>query len=52
MGKNLFFLKMFLHCSVRTKKEKLKKVLKNLESIFLGLKAVFFRASCFGLFWF
>jgi hypothetical protein len=32
--------------------KKLKKIEKNLGSIFFWLKTVFFRASCFGLFWF
>jgi hypothetical protein len=42
-------------CSVRTKKllnKKVKKYEKKLGSIFAGLKTGFFRASCFGLFWF
>ena len=47
--------KFFLHCSVRTKKllnKKVKKIEKKFGRIFFGLKTVFFRASCFGLFWF
>jgi hypothetical protein len=52
MGKNLFIFKKKLHCSVRTKKLLNKKYEKNLGSILGGLKTVFFRASCFGLFWF
>ena len=52
-GQKLIFLNLFLHCSVRTKKllnKKVKKLEKNLESIFFGFKNCFFRASCFGLF--
>jgi hypothetical protein len=49
-GQKLRFL-FFLHFRVRTKRlldTKVKFFFKNLESIFGGLKIVFFRASCFG----
>jgi hypothetical protein len=55
MGKNYFFSKNFLHCSIRTKKllnRKVKKFEKKFGGIFFELKTGFFRASCFGLFWF
>jgi hypothetical protein len=32
--------------------KKVKKIEKKFGRIFLGLKTDFFRASCFGLFWF
>ena len=53
MGKKLFFLDYFLHCSVRTKKllnKKVEKIQKKFGRIFFGLKTVFFRARCFWFF--
>jgi hypothetical protein len=51
----IIFFNFFLHCSVRTKKllnKEGKKIEKIFGRIFFGLKTGFFRASCFGLFWF
>ena len=55
MGKKLFF-KLFFYIAASALKscliKKFKKLKKNIGRIFFGLKTVFFRASCFGLFWF
>ena len=55
MGKNLFFWNFNYIVASALKScliKKLKKIEKNFGRFFLGLKTVFFRASCFGLFWF
>ena len=55
ISKNLFFFEFFYIVASALKSciiKKLKKIEKNLGSIFFGLKTGFFRASCFGLFWF
>jgi hypothetical protein len=55
MGKKLFFWNFFYIEASALKScliKKEKKIEKKFGRIFFGLKTVFFRASCFGLFWF
>ena len=55
MGKKLFFKLCFYIAASALKScliKKFKKLKKKFGRIFFGLKTGFFRASCFGLFWF